>query len=343
MQLQKRFLQTTRKKVAYLRKGDPSADKFVLIHGNASSCVFFAPLMDRLAEDFDVIAPDLSGFGDSEAVPCNGETGLADWAEDIDAFLSALGAERFHLLGWSLGGGVVMKYLLLHPEKVKTLLLFNPMSPYGFGGTRGEDGQMYDENGWGCAGGFANPTFLQHLAAGDRSSDPASPRTALKGLFKNGWPLDKEWEDLFVDEFIKIHQGPDYYPGDYIPASAFPYVLPGKRGFNNALAPQYANVTAIVDLPNKPPILWLRGDSDTLVSDNSYADMAVLGMMGALPGYPGAQIFPPQPMVSQTRAVLKRYKANGGSYHEFVFANCGHGCLLEKPEAFYRIVAENLK
>ena len=331
----KKYIQARGLKTAYYRLGEGNPRKLILVHGNASSSAFFFPVIRRLAQRYDVVAPDLSGFGDSEARPVKAATALSDWAEDIDALSQALGFSRFALLGWSLGGGVAWRYCALHPEKLSHLLLLSPMSPYGFGGTRGEEGKMYDERGWGAPGGFANPAFIGKLAEKDRGDDPMAAHSVLgKSLFASGWPVETEWQDLFVEELLKIRLGEDYYPGDYRAIAEFPYVLPGERGISNALAPQYADVSGIVDISPKPPILWIRGDQDRLVSDQSLSDLAVLGQMGVLPGYPGEEVFPPQPMVAQTRRVLKRYQENGGSYQEVVMAGCAHASHLEAPDRF---------
>lgn len=332
---QKRLIQTRGRKTAYFRLGEGNPRKLILVHGNASSSAFFFPVIYQLAEHFDVVAPDLNGFGDTEASPVKAATALQDWAEDVAALAEGLGFSRFALLGWSLGGGVAWKFAALFPEKLSHLVLLSPMSPFGFGGTRGEAGQMYDERGWGAPGGFANPAFLGKLAEKDRGDDPVAARSVLgKSLFASGWPVDKAWQDLFVDELLKIRLGEDYYPGNYQPLAEFPYVLPGEKGISNSLAPQYANVSGIADISPKPPILWIRGDRDGLVSDRSFSDLAVLGQMGIVPGYPGEEAFPPQPMVGQTRAVLERYRENGGAYQEMVMAGCAHASHLEAPERF---------
>ena len=70
------------------------------------------------------------------------------------------------------------------------------------------------------------------------------------------------------------------------------------------------------------------------MGDFAAVDPAVLGKLGVIPGWPGDAICPPQPMVTQIRAVLGRYAAKGGSYREIVLPDCGHAPLLEKPDVF---------
>ena len=55
------------------------------------------------------------------------------------------------------------------------------------------------------------------------------------------------------------------------------------------------------------------------------------GMGG--PGYPGERVYPPQPMLTQTRHVMEQYQENGGVLHEVVL-HSGHGPFLDNREAF---------
>ena len=71
-----------------------------------------------------------------------------------------------------------------------------------------------------------------------------------------------------------------------------------------------------------------------VVSDSAASDPGFLGMMGMIPGWPGEEVFPPQPMIGQTRAVLEKYAASGGSYEEVVIDDAGHLPFIEKPEEF---------
>jgi pimeloyl-ACP methyl ester carboxylesterase len=86
-------------------------------------------------------------------------------------------------------------------------------------------------------------------------------------------------------------------------------------------------------------VLWIRGDADQIVSDASLVDLGHLGALGVVPGWPGQDVYPAQPMVSQMRAVLDRYRAAGGRYTEQVLAGCGHSPHLERPQEFNGMVA----
>ena len=49
-----------------------------------------------------------------------------------------------------------------------------------------------------------------------------------------------------------------------------------------------------------------------MIGDASMFDLAQLGKLGVIPGWPGEDVLPAQPMNQQIRAVLDRYRANGG-------------------------------
>ncbi len=122
----------------------------------------------------------------------------------------------------------------------------------------------------------------------------------------------------------------------------WPGLVPGVQGVNNALSPRYLNQSALAEIDPKPPVLWIRGADDQIVSDTSLFDFGFLGQIGAVPGWPGTEVYPPQPMVSQMRAVLDRYRASG-SYLEEVLADCCHSPHVEHPERFRALLATFLQ
>ena len=319
----------------------------LFVHGNVSSALFWQPTMLSLAETGRVrpFAVDLRGFGDTEPLPVDARRGVRDWSDDVQALLDALGVDRVHLVGWSMGGGVVLQALLDAPDRVASTVLVAPVSPYGFGGTAGPEGRLVHPGGAGSGGGSANPDFVAALAAGDLTADsPTSPRSILRAFYvaPGSLPLDPRLEDVFVASMNSTRTGVDHYPGDAATVDAWPGVAPGERGVLNTMAPTVLDLSGIVDLPVKPPVLWIRGDADQIVSDTSAFDLAFLGSIGAVPGWPGAEVFPPQPMVTQTRAVLDRYAASGGAYREVVFEGVGHSPHVERPREFVVSLLEHL-
>jgi pimeloyl-ACP methyl ester carboxylesterase len=128
--------------------------------------------------------------------------------------------------------------------------------------------------------------------------------------------------------------GPDNDPGDSTPSENWPGFAPGGRGVLNSLTPKVFNTTGIVDLEVKPPILWIHGLQDAIVGDASYFDLNQLGKAGIIPGWPGDDVAPPQPMIAQTRAVLTRYRDAGGRFTELALEDCGHSPHLEHPDTF---------
>jgi len=103
---------------------------------------------------------------------------------------------------------------------------------------------------------------------------------------------------------------------------------------NNAISPKFCNLSGFAEIVSRPDVLWVRGADDQIVSDTSLFDFGYLGKLGAVPGWPGEEVYPPQPMVSQMRAVLESYRRNGGRYREEIIANCAHSPHIEQPEAF---------
>jgi pimeloyl-ACP methyl ester carboxylesterase len=311
----------------------------VFVHGNVSSSAFWRTTLPLLPERYRPIAPDLRGFGDTDPLPIDATRGLRDHADDLAALMAALGLDRVHLVGWSMGGGVVLQYLSDHPAAVRSVTLVNPVSPYGFGGTQGVEGTLNSEDGAGSGGGTANPEFVTRLAKGDRGEDsPLSPRSVLANCYVKP-PLRPEHEDEYVESMLTTRTGDDHYPGDSVASSAWPGVAPGTRGVLNCLSPLHFRVDELHLLDPKPPVLWIRGEDDVIVSDTSLFDLAHLGSIGAVPGWDGT---PAQPMVAQTRHVLDRYASAGGTVREVAVPGAGHAVHLERPEEFGAALLEVL-
>src|SRR5215471_13896391 len=141
--------------------GRTTGQPVLFVHGNVSSSLFWQSTMLALPEPYRPLAIDLRGFGETDPEPVDATRGLRDYADDVAAAIDALGLEAVHLVGWSMGGGVVLQYLTdPGAHRVASLTLVDPVSPFGFGGTKGVDGTLCDPAGAGSGGGTANRDFI---------------------------------------------------------------------------------------------------------------------------------------------------------------------------------------
>jgi pimeloyl-ACP methyl ester carboxylesterase len=317
--------------------GPEDAPVVVLIHGNVSSSGFWEPLIDQLGARHRVIAPDLRGYGTTEPAPIDATRGVRDFSDDLHALLAALAITRpVQLVGWSVGGGVAMQLAIDHPRQVAGIVLESPMSPFGFGGTKDVAGTPCHPDFAGSGGGTANPEFVRLLAAGERGSDgPVAPRNVMNtGYYRPPFRVEPELEERYLDAMFSTRVADAHYPGDLTTSPHWPGVAPGTRGMNNAISPKYLDLSHFAAISPQPPVLWIRGADDAIVSDTSFFDLGYLGKLGLVPGWPGDAVYPAQPMVSQMRAVLDAYRTRGGRYEERVFSECGHAPHVEHPERF---------
>jgi pimeloyl-ACP methyl ester carboxylesterase len=316
----------------------------LFLHGNFSSATWWEETMLALPQGFRGVAPDLRGYGDADPEKhIDATRGMRDFADDVAALFDTLHIEQAHIAGCSLGGAVVWRLMMDYPGRFLSIVLINPGSPYGFGGTKDELGTPCFPDFAGTGGGMVIPELVQLVKDGDRSMDSQlSPRVGMRGLFKP--PFVPAREEELLTSLLSIHIGEQDYPGDCIPSANWPYVAPGVWGPINAMSPQYiGDVSKIYDGRLRLPILWLRGSHDQTISDTSTSDPGFLGKMGFIPDWPGEEVYPPQPMLQQTRAVLENYAFAGGSYEEVVIQDAAHIPFLEKPGAFNEVFHEYIE
>ena len=328
---------TDRLRTHYLESGPADAPVIVMVHGNLSTGRFYEHLMPDLP-GYRVIAPDMRGFGRSQDLPLDATRGLDDWADDVHALLRALDVTApAHLVGWSTGGAAIARYAMARP--VASLTFLDPVSPYGFGGTHADGTPCFPDFA-GSGGGGANPEVVQRLRDGDASADsPYSIRNVMRALY---WaPQHTEpREDVLVEEVLLTVLGDDNYPGDSVPSPNWPGLAPGTHGILNALSPKYCDWTGLADIADKPPVLWTHGTADLVIADASPLEFGTLGSTGAVPGWPGQEVYPPQPMVSQIRALLERYAAAGGSVRTEMFPGSGHSPHLDARDKWLGVFTE---
>lgn len=337
-------IDTERLSTHILTAGDGDGVPVLFVHGNLSTSAFWKDTIATLADTHKSVAMDLRGFGDSEPAAIDATRGVRDFSDDLHALITSLGFDSVHLVGWSVGGGVVMQYAIDHADRVESLTLVAPMSPFGFGGTRDASGTPCHEDFAGSGGGTANPEMVQYLRDQERGEPgPTAPRTIMNAFyFKPGFELEQGVEEALLTSMMSARIGDEHYPGNTTTSEHWPGVAPGDLGMNNAISPKYCDLGSFAEIAKRPRVLWIRGADDQIVSDMSMFDFGALGKLGAVPGWPGDDVCPPQPMVAQMRHVLDAYASNGGGYREVVLEDCAHSPHIEQPAAFIAALREHL-
>lgn len=326
-------------RIHHLESGPADGEPVVLVHGNLSTGRFFEHLMSPASDRFRFLAPDMRGFGRTERARIDATRGLGDWADDLVSYLQTVGVARPHLVGWSTAGAAIA--LVARQVPVASLTFLDPVSPFGFGGTFADGTPCFDDHA-GTGAGVANTRFVDLLRVGDRSADePVSPRTVMNGTYWSpSFRLPAEREELLLDEILLTHIAEDGYPGDSTPSEHWPGSAPGTHGLLNALSPKYCSWAWLPELDPKPPVLWTHGEQDLVVADGSFLELGMLGQAGMVPDWPGIDVFPPQPMVTQIRSVLARYEQAGGSVRTELFAGSGHGPHVDAAERWLEVATD---
>lgn len=337
-----RQIETERLNVHILTSGPPAGAGVLFIHGNCSSAGIWDETMLALPDGYHGIAPDLRGYGTTEPLPVDATRGLDDMVADVRSLVESLGLCPFHIVGHGMGGGIAMKYAIAHSEQLRSITLVNTMSPYGFGGSKDAAGTPVYADGAPAGAASVNPDFVRLLKEKELGeAEPMAPLNVIRQFYLKP-PFVPEREEALLDAMLSTRVGDDWYPGDFVSSANWPGAAPGARGVVNALSRKYFDASGFADIVVKPPVLWIRGSDDLLVSDGSLWDIACLGAMNFIPGWPGEEEVPPQPMVQQTRGLLKRYRANGGHFKEVVINDASHCPFIERAEEFASVFHTHL-
>jgi len=105
--------------IAYERQGKGSP--LVLLHGYPLDHHLWDAIVPLLKDTFDLIIPDLRGFGESTTVDT--PYTMYDFASDIAGLLDQLGVQKTAIAGHSMGGYVALAFARLYAERVSALAL----------------------------------------------------------------------------------------------------------------------------------------------------------------------------------------------------------------------------
>ena len=113
-------------KIFYREAGSKTAPTILLLHGFPTSSHMFRDLIPALADRYHVVAPDLPGFGFSDAP--DGKRfryTFENLANVIDHFTQTIGLERFAIYVFDYGAPVGLRLALAHPERITAIISQN--------------------------------------------------------------------------------------------------------------------------------------------------------------------------------------------------------------------------
>ena len=112
-------------KIACHRSG--SGEPMLLVHGITTYSFIWRDMVPDLSSDFDVIALDLLGCGDSD-MPKGVDYSISAQADMLKKVLDRLGIEKVHLVCHDIGGGVGQIFAVRYPDRLHDLVLINSVA-----------------------------------------------------------------------------------------------------------------------------------------------------------------------------------------------------------------------
>lgn len=196
----------------YLREGRGPA--LLLVHGWPGFCWEWHRNIGPLGRRFDVIAPDMRGFGDSEKPPLE-RTELFHTdhvVADFVALLDALGIEHCFVVGHDYGSEVAHKLIRRHRDRIEKALIINPSAP---GWEERYLSRQHFHESWYAM--FHRLHMAAELVGSSREAVRLYYRHFLSHWSANKDLFSAEEIEVYVDNFMKpgnIEGGFNFYKTD---------------------------------------------------------------------------------------------------------------------------------
>lgn len=124
VEFSQRFIDVASVRTRVATAGDPSKPALVMLHGTGGHWEAFSRVIGPLSEHFYCVAYDMVGNGFSQKPDRPYDTFA--YAEHLTGVLDALGIEKAHVMGSSLGSWIAVRFALLNPERTDRLILISP-------------------------------------------------------------------------------------------------------------------------------------------------------------------------------------------------------------------------
>ncbi|MEV0456484.1 alpha/beta fold hydrolase [Catellatospora methionotrophica] len=199
-------------RVFYREAGETGAPTVLLLHGFPSSSAQFRRLIDALGGRWHVVAPDLPGFGQTEA-PAGFAYTFERLADVVEAFAERLGLAPFTLYVFDYGGPVGMRLATRHPEWIAGLIVQNA-NAYDEGLSDLARGLTGHRPGVPGAREAAAEILVLPATRGQYEGGTGDPALVAP----DGWTLDQHYLDLpgrkdaQVDLMLDYHTNVALYP-----------------------------------------------------------------------------------------------------------------------------------
>jgi len=184
-------------KIFYREAGNPSSPTVLLLHGFPTSSHMYRNLIPMLSDRYHLIAPDLPGFGFSDA-PDRSTYGYTfdHLADTIDAFTQVIGLHRYAILVFDYGAPVGWRLAVAHPDRITAII--------------SQDGNAYEEglsSGWNPIQKYWQDPSEANRAALREFLTPAS----VKWQYVHGAPAESRIapESYTLDSALLARPGND--------------------------------------------------------------------------------------------------------------------------------------
>ena len=223
-------------KIFYREAGSKTAPTILLLHGFPTSSHMFRNLIPALADRYHVVAPDLPGFGFSDAPDRKRfRYTFENLAKLIGSFTQTIGLERFAIYVFDYGAPVGLRLALAHPERITAII--------------SQNGNAYEEGlsqGWNPIQKYWNePTAENRAALRDFLTPEATKSQYLYGVQDTALVAPESYQ---LDSALLARPGNDEIQLDLFLDYAS----------NVALYPKFQEYFRT----KRPPLLAVWGNSD---------------------------------------------------------------------------------